>query len=158
MPDDWDYVTRFRDAIVDIAQSVVDRARPTPRYATVISVDRINRKCMVRFPGESADVSIPMGSTQPAQIGQTVRVSGNLGDRYVDDVMGQAVVAGGTPIGAIIEWPSGVATPSGYLTANGAYLDPASYPSLFAIYAFTQGQQGTLFRIPTRSGGIIRAA
>lgn len=109
------------------------------------------------FPGETTAVSIPMGSIQPSKPGQTVRVTGELGDRYVDDVMGEAVIAGGTPIGALVQWPTGVAVPAGYVNADGAYLEPATYPSLFAVYAFTIGQQGQLFRVPTVAGAIIRA-
>lgn len=157
MFDDWDYATRFRDVIVNIAESALARARPEARYATVISIDRVARSCVVQFPGESAQVVVPMGSIQPAQIGQTVRIAGTLGDRYIDDVMGQAVVAGGTPIGAVINWPL-AAVPPGYLAANGAYVDPTSYPTLFQTYGYSQGQQGNLFRLPTQAGGMVRAA
>lgn len=157
MFDDWDFATRFRDVIVDIAESALARARPEARYAQVVSIDRVNRKCVVQFPGEAVTVTVPMGSIQPAQAGQTVRVVGTLGDRYIDDVMGQAVVAGGTPIGAVVQWPLAT-VPAGYVAANGAYVDPTSYPSLFQTYGYSQGQQGNLFRLPTVAGGIVRAA
>lgn len=158
MLDDWDFATRFRDVIVEVAESVVERVRPGHRYAKVMSIDRANRKCTVHFPGEPGDVVVPMGSIQPAQVGQIVRIAGSLGDRYIDDVMGQAVMMGSTPIGATVNWPDAIAVPSGYLTANGAYLDPATYPSLFAVYGYTLGQQGNLFRIPSAPGQIVRAA
>lgn len=157
MFDDWDFATRFRDVISQISTSTIERIRPSPRYGQVVTIDRTNRKCTVLFPGESTAVTIPMGSIQPSRPGQTVRVVGELGDRYLDDVMGESVLAGGTPIGALVQWPAGVAIPAGYVSANGAYLEPATYPSLFAVYAFTIGQQGQQFRVPTVAGAIIRA-
>lgn len=158
MFDDWDFATRFRDVMSSIAETVVDRARPGARYGEVVTIDRPNRKCTVRFPGEADAVSVPMGSIQPAKPGQTVRVVGDLGDRYIADVMGEAIMAGGVPVGSMMQWSSGLATPAGYILANGAYYDPSAMPSLFAIYGFTFGQQGQQFRVPTTAGVIIRAA
>lgn len=159
MFDDWDFATRFRDVITSIAGAHIERMRPDARYATVVTIDRVNRKCAVRFPGASEinDVTIAMGSIQPAKVGQTVRVAGTLGDRFIDDVMGEAVIAGGTPIGAVITWPA-TTLPAGYIAANGAFVEPATYPGLFAVYGTSLGQQGTAFRLPTVAGAIIRAA
>jgi hypothetical protein len=158
MFDDWDFATRFRDVIANIAEATIERTRPSARYARVVTIDRAGRKCTVLFPGEPGAVSIPMGSIQPAQPGQTVRIMGVLGDRYIDDVMGEAVISGGTPVGALVQWPSGVPIPAGYVNADGSYYDPSAYPSLFGVYQFTIGQQGQQFRVPTVSGAIIRAA
>lgn len=160
MFDDWDFATKFRDVIVEICEGVIDRARPSARYASVVSIDRVNRTCMVRFPLEESQpaVKVPMGSIQPAKPGQTVRVVGTLGDRYIDDVMGEAVISGGTPIGALVQWPTGVAIPTGYVPADGAYYEPSVYPGLHAVYGFAIGQQGQQFRVPTQAGSIIRAA
>src|SRR5437868_14697656 len=99
MFDDWDFATRFRDVIGQIAEASVNRLRPSHRYATVTSIDRVNRSCTVTFPGEATAVTVPMGSIQPAKPGQTVRIAGALGDRFIDDVRGGGVGAGGTPIG-----------------------------------------------------------
>jgi hypothetical protein len=158
MFDDWDFATRFRDAITAICESVIEKMRPSARYAEIVTIDRPNRKCTVKYPGETNAVSIPMGSIQPARPGQIVRIAGVLGDRYIDDVMGDAIIAGGVPIGALMDWPAGIATPASYVAANGAYYDPSAYPSLFALYGFTIGQQGQQFRVPTSAGQIIRAS
>jgi hypothetical protein len=159
MFDDWDFATRFRDTIASFSEGAVERLRPAPRYATVVTIDRVGRTCTVRFPGETATtpVTVPMGSIQPSKAGQVVRVAGTLGDRYIDDVMGEAVFAGGTPVGAMMDWPVGVAAPAGYIAADGRYLDPSAYPSLFTVYGFSQGQQGQQFRVPTSAGKVIRA-
>ena len=158
MLDNWAFATEFRDVVVKVCESVIERLRPNPRYGTVVTIDRVARTCTVRFPLETDAVTIPMGSIQPASIGQIVRVVGVLGDRYIDDVMGDAASAGGLPIGTPITWPTGVATPAGFISANNAYYDPATYPSLFAVYGFSQGQQGQQFRVPNLPGMIIRAA
>lgn len=159
MTNDWAFATQFRDVIVSICEGVIGRLRPSARYATVVTIDRANRTCTVRFPGETNPVTMPMGAIQPASPGQTVRVLGTLGDRYIDTVvMGDATFAGGLPIGALIDWPTGVSLPSGFISANGAYYEPSTYPTLFGFYGFSQGQQGQQFRVPTSAGQILRAA
>lgn len=157
MSDEWDFATKFRDVIVEICESVIERSRPDSRYATVISIDRTARTCKVRFPGETDDMTIAMGSIQPAKPGQTVRIAGTLGDRYVDDVMGEAIMSGGVVIGATQGW-TGTTAPANYVLANGAYYAPATYPGLFAVYGYSIGQQGSDFRVPTIANTIIRAA
>ena len=63
--------------------------------------------------------------------------------QYVDAITGVAV-------GVIVEY-AGTVAPSGWLLCEGAILDQASYPALFAVIstAFnTGGEGGTQFRLP----------
>lgn len=81
---------KMRDVIRVIVGKEIERLRPAPSYAIVVSIDRDNRLCEVRFPEDDATDSlfVGMGSIQPSAVGQTVRVAGVLGDRFIDDVMG----------------------------------------------------------------------
>lgn len=81
-----------RDVFSKIVRSVLDVERPRYRYATVNSIDRVNRKCTVTFVGDSGSVRVSMGSVQPASIGQTVRVAGIGADRFIEDVMGTVYI------------------------------------------------------------------
>lgn len=85
---DYTYALKFRDVIIEIIKEQIEAIRPRYQMATVISIDRINYTCMVRFPGDTTDAKVNMGSTQPAAVGQIVRVEGLNGDRYIADVMG----------------------------------------------------------------------
>lgn len=79
-----------RDAISSLLQSELDLKRPAYRYAKVTGIDRLNRKCTVKFEGDAADITVSMGSIQPKNIDQIVRISGYAGDKFIDDVMGEA--------------------------------------------------------------------
>lgn len=82
---------RVRDAMVSIAESVVERMRPAPRQATVQSVDLVNRTCVVNYPGESVDVTIFCGSIMPAGPGAVIRIAGPIGARYLDGIISGSV-------------------------------------------------------------------
>jgi hypothetical protein len=85
---DYRYALEFRDMLKNLVAAEVERQRPRYQMATVVSIDRGNRKCEVQFPGESSTANVSMGSVQPSDLGQVVRVEGLAGDRYVSDVMG----------------------------------------------------------------------
>lgn len=78
-----------------VAAEQIDKLRPRYRLAVVDSIDRVNLKCDVIYVGESTPVTVSMGSIQPLDIGQTVRIAGLTGDRYIDDVLGEAYGTGG---------------------------------------------------------------
>lgn len=82
---------KMRDVIRAIVVKEIERLRPSPAYATVVSIDRVLRLCEVRFPEDDSTTSlvVGMGSIQPSAVGQIVRVAGVVGDRYIDDVMGE---------------------------------------------------------------------
>lgn len=81
----------FRDWARNFIADETAKNRPRYRYATVVEIDRADRKCTVNFTGETADTVVSTGSIQPAYIGQIVRVAGVLGDRYIEDVLGPSV-------------------------------------------------------------------
>lgn len=85
---DFSFSLYMRDTIQRLAEERIEALRPRYRYGTVSSIDRVNRKCGVTLNGETAPVIVNMGSIQPAVIGQTVRVEGLRGDRFITDVMG----------------------------------------------------------------------
>lgn len=84
----------MRDAILRLTEQTIERKRPAPSYAEVISIDRVGRTSQLLFPGSTVPVTVPMGSIQPLTVGQIVRVNGVDTDRYVEDVMGNAYFLG----------------------------------------------------------------
>ena len=88
--DEYRLAAKTRDIIRLIVRKEINRLRPAATYGTVISINRTNRTCEVRFPEDIDDETsvVGMGSIQPSEVGQTVRVGGVVGDRYIDDVMG----------------------------------------------------------------------
>lgn len=85
---DFKAAIAMRDLVTRIVGETVERNRPKYRYATVVAIDRATRKCEVQYPGEPGTVEVNMGGVQPREAGQTVRIDGLLGDRFVSDVMG----------------------------------------------------------------------
>src|SRR6478609_1420506 len=85
-----DFMTalQFRDLLQKLIQTEVDSKRPQPKYGTVTAIDRTLRKCSVMYPDDVVSVKVSMGSVQPSAVGQTVRIDGIPGDRFVADVMG----------------------------------------------------------------------
>jgi len=86
---DFNTALQFRDVLQQMVQAEVDKQRPRYQYATVTAIDRTTRRCSVQFPGETQSVSVNMGSVQPKSTGQVVRIGGLLGDRFIEDVMGE---------------------------------------------------------------------
>lgn len=81
---------RVREAIIKVAQETVEQERPRARYATVISRDQTARTLVVQYPDEASTFTVPCGALMPLANGQVVRIAGLMGDRYVDDIIGQA--------------------------------------------------------------------
>ena len=98
--DDWDsqnIALGMRDVIASIADSRIEVLRPTPSYAVVQTINRELRSATVLFAGDSDAVTVAMASIEPAEVGQTVRIGGLIGHRYIEDVLGDAVVSGMHP-------------------------------------------------------------
>lgn len=94
----------MRDLIQQVTRTMLATERPQVRYATVVTLDRTNRKATVTYIGETSTATVAMGSVQPANTGQVVRIGGPMGDRYIEDVLGSAYFATGTlllPDGAL---------------------------------------------------------
>lgn len=96
--EEYQTATKMRDVMERLVRSTMEAQRPRYHYATVTSIDRSARKCAVLFPGEPASVVVNMGSVQPKEAGQIVRVDGLAGDRFIADVMGEVVVVDNTAI------------------------------------------------------------
>ena len=86
--DDYRYALEFRAMLQQLVTEEVDRQRPKYQMATVTSIDRTLRRCTVRRPADTSDLTVSMGSIQPSTVGQLVRIEGMAGDRYIADVMG----------------------------------------------------------------------
>lgn len=91
---DLSYSMQMRDVIRRLVKEAVDQFRPRPRYAVVQLIDRPNRKCSVLYNGDVEPVVVNMGSIQPKEIGQVVRIEGVGTDKYIADVMGDNNLTG----------------------------------------------------------------
>lgn len=89
---DFEYALKFREMLKSLVSAEVETQRPQLKYATVQSIDRAKRKCTVTYPGSTSQVAVSMGSVQPRDVGQVVRIDGLLGDRFVSDVMGPTYI------------------------------------------------------------------
>jgi hypothetical protein len=87
---DYDFALAMRDVIAGMVKTGIDAQRPQYRYASVTGIDRVNRKCTVRFPGDTQDSTVNLMNTQPLVVGQVVQVDGIGNDRYVSYVKGNA--------------------------------------------------------------------
>jgi hypothetical protein len=93
-----------RDAVRVVVSDRMEALRPAPKYATVQTIERQERRCTVIYAGEATPVTVMMGSIQPRHAGQIVRVGGPPGGRYVEDVMGDSFslnLSGGTLTGPL---------------------------------------------------------
>lgn len=85
---DIDTALSLRDLVQRMARGAVETLRPKARYAKVTGINRGTRTCTVRYTGDDGTVTVNMGNLQPSALGQTVRIEGVTGDRYITDVMG----------------------------------------------------------------------
>ena len=94
------YAQKFRDIIREIVVAEVNKVRPTESFAEVTAIDAPGGKCTVKFPGETATVTVRMFTIQPAAVGCIVRVGGDAGFRYVTEVVsGRAAILLRSPNG-----------------------------------------------------------
>lgn len=87
---DINSAARVREAVAKIATEVVESERPRSRYATVISINKAARTLVVKYPDEAATFTVRCGALIPLATGQVVRVGGQMGDRHVEDIIGDA--------------------------------------------------------------------
>lgn len=90
--DDPEIAARINSTIRKIVQSEIAKSRPAPRYATVVSINLESKYCMVRFTGETEAVRVPFNSVIPNEVGQTVRIEGVPGDRYITAIRGTSKI------------------------------------------------------------------
>lgn len=70
-------------------KSEIERNKPGPRNAQVVSIDRARKRCEVRYPGESGTVMVPYGSAEPAEPHVKVKIDGPIGERRIVEVYGK---------------------------------------------------------------------
>jgi hypothetical protein len=90
---DQAYAMKFRDLIRTLVVAELERARPKYRYATVVTIDRVNRRATVRYQPSDPPFTVNMGAVQPSAVGQRVRIDGYQGDRFISDVLGPPTLA-----------------------------------------------------------------
>lgn len=146
---DWKSATRMRDAIRRIVARQIDILRPLPKYGWVHEVAEDRSYAMIRFDGDDTPTKIPIGSTIPSAPGQVVRVAGPKGDRYIDDVVGTAIIrGGGVDIGHIFMW-GGSVPPSNAFACKGGTIATSTYVALYGVLQYRHGGEGNVFGLPT---------
>lgn len=122
--DDLDAAARLKEVVSKIAAEVVESMYPRPKFATVVSVDSLNRKVVVNYPGDATNVTVD-GTVNLPTIGAIVRVAGLAGARFIDEIMtGPPPLTGPRNIirnGALNVWQRGPGafTGAGNTTADG---------------------------------------
>lgn len=158
--DSYAFAAKFRDTIATIVLNVLDANRPDYRYGVVAWINRANAECGVYFDNKpDAVVTVRMGSIQPNAVGQTVRVFGKIGDRFVDDVIGTAydLPSNKVPVGVIAPYVNSSA-PTGWLLCNGAAVSRATYSDLFAVIgvSYGAGDGASTFNVPNLQNVFLR--
>lgn len=100
---------KTRDLINRIVKKIIDSERPLDRYAEVTSISP--GLATVIYVGEEAkneEHTVKVGAIQPSYVGQRVRIGGPPGDRWVVDVIGQALVNYGGNVAENLQVPTGV--------------------------------------------------
>lgn len=125
--EDYTAATRTRDVMNKIATDVVERLRPKYKYGVVESINRADHSAMVVLQGAPA-VKIKMGTIEPANAGDKVRVNGIGTDRYIEEVVGGGVVSGTVPVvaGTTVGRPINVQDQQN--PQRNAIFDGASHP------------------------------
>lgn len=87
-----DTAMRLRRTIESVVAGAIKRERPLPRRGTVLSIDRFERTCEVKFRGSTdADaITARIFAHQPPAPGVVVEVSGRAGALYVSEVISKA--------------------------------------------------------------------
>lgn len=116
--DEYAYAIQFRDLIKRLVDDKIEQLRPRVQYATVTAIDRVLHKCTVNYPGDATPIPINMGVIQPSITGQTVRIDGLAGDRYIADVLGDSSLTVDVLAAESVNYIQG-------FTASGTWTKPA---------------------------------
>lgn len=130
---------QMRDLIQTMVETAINQQRPKYQYAQVKNIDPENYQCGVVFVGDPATnvITVKMGSIQPVQVGQVVRVGGKAPDKFVEDVMGPVDLAG---------------HPGLYLPKLVTDLNDAIEPGTYWMTAGTNGPpRGTTWNVDVRA-------
>lgn len=86
---DFAFSLQVRDAIKRIAGDVVSSMRPESRYGIVTDINYERMRSSVLLTSATESVTVHMGSVQPLEVGQRVRVEGSAADSYIAEVYGR---------------------------------------------------------------------
>lgn len=135
--DQLNSAVRVKETIERVAMGVVDTVRPASRYATVVSYNTAARTAVVQYPDEAGTFTVKCGGVLPTANGQVVRIAGQVGDRYVDDVIGatvgtmtptfSTVAANASNTQCILVGPSALGLGSHIYFYNGLGIDPPKF-------------------------------
>lgn len=81
--DSYPVAAKMRDLVRRIADREIDRKRPPDRTGILTSYDPVTKRAQVLFPGETSSVSVNVTEVSGLVLEQPVRVSGQIGDRYI---------------------------------------------------------------------------
>ena len=143
--DDLNAAARLKEVVEKIAAEVVESMYPRPRFATVKTVDSLNRKVVVNYPGDATDVTVD-GTVILPNVGAIVRVAGVAGARFVDEIMtGPPLLSSRTPLnyirnGAFNVWQRGGGAFAGNVyNADGFFTFTAGTTASMTRQSFTLG-------------------
>lgn len=88
--DDLNAAARLKEVVGKIAEGVVESMYPRPKFATVVSVDFTTKKVVLTYAGDATNVTVDGTHWMPVA-GGVVRVAGQEGARYVDEIMSGGV-------------------------------------------------------------------
>lgn len=109
------YAARFRDWARATIKSEVKKVQPGDRYGTISAIDWTAMRAELTFAGGTDIIRVRFGySCQPTNVGQRVRVSGEVGDRYISELVTAPTTTDATLSGAWVN-VGGFASNAGYL-------------------------------------------
>lgn len=114
-----------RDTIKRLALDAVNAERPKYKYATVVSTDPVNKLASVVFNGESDAHNVAYARVAP-NVGDTARVGGLPGDRFIEDSFGG--------VGNGLIYADAYLTPVTFPTIQYATMVPINDPG-FGVFA-----------------------
>ena len=97
---------RTQSAIDSLAIQAGERTNPPYTYAEVVSFDYAAGTAVVTPNGDTNNITVRLGTILPTATGQTVRVEGQRGDRYISEVLGVATIGGATPNAGTLTAPT----------------------------------------------------
>jgi microcystin-dependent protein len=162
---------QFRDLLEGIVVSSVNRLRPAPKLATVLSTDYNTKTASVLMHGTTDETDAITVRCSPSEFprypGDIVQVGGVPGDLWVIRCVSRTGMHDYyetiTARSGII-WPyagSIYTIPYGWILCDGASLDRDVYPFLFTAIGTTWGEgsnPGTTFAAPDGRGRFLLGA
>ena len=118
---EFDTAARIKEVIYQIAGRAIDDVYPRPRYATVTAVNHAAGRVTLVYPDDATTFSLPTMMIAP-EVGGIVRVAGQEGTRYVDEILtGSVRVRGALNLtNALVVAAGGATITGGLVIASGS--------------------------------------